>query len=119
MIEHLHRGKIYIVCFNVFSVRSRRYPARTITNVDYADDITLLTNAPVQAESLLPSLEQAAGYIGLPVNVDKMAYMGNISTRNGCSLKVKVDKFTNLASYREAIGHRGIRPNFFRAAVAY
>ena len=29
------------------------YPAKTITDTDYADDIALLANAPTQAESLL------------------------------------------------------------------
>ena len=38
-------------------VRSRRYPAQTITNTDYADDIALLANTPTQAESLLQSLD--------------------------------------------------------------
>ena len=37
--------------------RSRRYPAKTITNADYADDIAILANMPNQAETLLHSLE--------------------------------------------------------------
>ena len=37
--------------------RSRRYPAKTITDADYADDIALLANTPNQAETLLHSLE--------------------------------------------------------------
>ena len=37
--------------------RSRRYPAQTIMDADYADDIALLVNAPAQAETLLHSLE--------------------------------------------------------------
>ena len=37
--------------------RSRRYPAQTITDANYADDIALLANSPAQAESLLYSLE--------------------------------------------------------------
>ena len=40
-------------------------------DVDYADDIMLLANTPAQAESLLHSLERAAGGIGLHVNADK------------------------------------------------
>ena len=51
--------------------RSRRYPAKTITDADYADDIALLTNTPNQAETLLHSLERAAAGIGLHVNVHK------------------------------------------------
>ena len=82
--------------------RSRRYSTKTITDVNYADDIVLLTNIPIQAESLLHSLEQAAGGIGLHVNSDKMEYMcftqsGDISTLNSRSLKL-VDKFTYLGS---------------------
>ena len=33
--------------------KSRRYPAQTITDADYAYDIAILANAPVQAETLL------------------------------------------------------------------
>ena len=40
--------------------RSRRYPAKTITDADYADDIAILANTPIQAEILLHSLEQAS-----------------------------------------------------------
>ena len=51
--------------------KSRQYPAKTITDVDYADDIALLSNTPTQAESLLHSMERAAGDISLNVNADK------------------------------------------------
>ena len=30
---------------------SRRYPAKTITDADYADDIAILTNTPAQTET--------------------------------------------------------------------
>ena len=49
----------------------RRYPARTIPGADYADDIALLANTPAQAQSLLHSLERAAGGIDLHINADK------------------------------------------------
>ena len=39
--------------------RSRRYPAKTITDADYSDDIALQANTPNQAETLLHSLERA------------------------------------------------------------
>ena len=45
-------------------VKSRRYPAESITDVDYADYLALLVNIPAEAESLLHNLEQAAGSIG-------------------------------------------------------
>ena len=82
--------------------RSRRYPAKTITDADYVDDIALLANTPNQAETLLHILERAAAGIGLHVNAHKTEYMyynqtGDISTRDGTSLKL-VDKFTYLGS---------------------
>ena len=43
--------------FELTKKRSRRYPAKTTTNVDYADDIAILANMPNQAETLLHSLE--------------------------------------------------------------
>ena len=43
--------------FKLVKERSRRYPALTITDMDYADDLALLTNTPAQAKSLLHSLE--------------------------------------------------------------
>ena len=39
--------------FKLTKERSRRYPAQTITDHDYADDIVLLANAPAQDETLL------------------------------------------------------------------
>ena len=79
---------------------SRRYPAKTITDADHADDIAILENTPNQAETLLNSLERAAAGIGLHVNAHKMEYMcynqtGDISTLDGTPFKL-VDKFIFL-----------------------
>ena len=92
--------------FELTKKRSRRYPAKTITDADYADDIAILANTPDQAETLLHSLEQAAAGIGLYVNAHKTEYMcynqtGDISTLDGTSLKL-VDKFTYLGSSVES-----------------
>ena len=88
--------------FKLTKERTRRYPAKTITDTDYADDIALLANAPAQAETLLHSLEQVAAGIGLHANAFKTEYMcfnqtGDISTLNGSALKL-VDKFTYFGS---------------------
>ena len=88
--------------FKLTKERSRRYPAKTIIDADYADDIALLANATVQTEALLHSLERTAVGIGLHVNAHKTEYMcfnqtGDISTLNGSSVKL-VDKFTYLGS---------------------
>ena len=82
--------------------RSRRYPVKTITDADYADDIAILANAPARAETLLHSPERAAASIVLHVNAYKTEYMclnqtGGISILGRSSLKL-VDKFSYLGS---------------------
>ena len=88
--------------FELTKKRSRRYPTKTITDADYADEIAILANTPNQAETLLHSLERAAAGIGLYVNARKTEYMcynqmGDISTLDETPLKL-VDKFTYLGS---------------------
>ena len=88
--------------FKLAKERSRRYPAKTITDTDYADYIALIANKPAQAESLLHCLEGAAGGIGLHVNADKTKYTcfnqrDDISTLKSGPLKL-VNKFTYLGS---------------------
>ena len=51
--------------------RSRQYPAETITDTDYTDEIVLLANPLSHAVFLLHCLELAAGAIGIHVNADK------------------------------------------------
>ena len=38
--------------FQLTKKRSKRYPAKTITDADYADDLALMANTPNQAETL-------------------------------------------------------------------
>ena len=88
--------------FELTKKRNRRYPAKTITDADYVDDIVILANTPNQAETLLHSLEQATAGIGFHVNAHKTEYMcfnqtDDISTLDRSSLKL-VDKFTYLGS---------------------
>ena len=83
--------------FKLIKERSRRYPTKTNTDVDYTDDIALLENAPAQAETLLHSVERAAAGIGLHVNAHQTEYMCFNQILNGSSLKL-VDKFAYLGS---------------------
>ena len=104
-LDYVLRTSIDIIKENGFKLwkeRSRRYPAQTITDTDYADGLPLLANSPAQAETQLHSLERAAGGIGPNVNEDRTEYMcfnqrGDISTLNCSSLKL-ADKFTYLGS---------------------
>ena len=104
-LEYVFRTSIDLMRENGFKLakeRSRRYPAQTITDADYADDIALPNNSLAQAKSLLHVLKRVADGIDLYVNADKTEYMcfnhrGLISTLKGGPLKL-VDKFTHLGS---------------------
>ena len=104
-LENVLRTSINKIRENGFELRkkrSRKYPAKTITDADYADDIAILANAPTKAETLLHSLERAGAGIGVHVNAHKTEYMcfnqtGGISTLGGSSLKL-VDKITYQGS---------------------
>ena len=94
--EHVLRTSIDKIRKNGLELtknRSERYPAKTITDADSADDLALLANTPNQAETPLHSLERSAAGIGLHVNAHKTEYMcynqtGNITTLYGASLKL-------------------------------
>ena len=59
-------------CFTRKNARIKPYPTETTTDTDYADDMALLTNTPIQVKSLRHSLEYAAEGIGHYVNAVKM-----------------------------------------------
>ena len=103
-LDYVLRTSIDLMKENSFElVKERcRCPAETITDANYADNMALLANSSVQAESLLHSLERAAGGIDPHVNADQTEYMcfnerRDISTRKGGLLKL-VDKFTYRGS---------------------
>ena len=76
--DYVLRTSIDLIKENSFTLKKkkgRRYPAETITDANYADDIALLTITPTQAESQLHNLEQVAGGIGPYVNADKTECM--------------------------------------------
>ena len=99
--------------FELTKKRSRRYPAKTITDADYADEIVILAKTPGEAETLLHSLERAAAGVGLYVNAHRTEYMsfnetGDIFTLGGSFLKL-VDKFTYLGRSVSSTGKTSIR----------
>ena len=103
-LDYVLKTSIDLIKENVFTLKKARSRqiSRNITDADYADDIALLPNTPIQAESQLHILEQAAVGVVPQMNADETEYIcfnqeGDISTLNGVPLKL-VDKFTYLGS---------------------
>jgi len=61
--------------FTLTPRRSRRHPPIIITNTDFADDITLLSDTVEKAQLLLTQVEKVAAMIGLHINEKKTEYM--------------------------------------------
>ena len=88
--------------FTLKTSRGRRFPAETITDADYADDLALFTDNIEEATKLLHALEKAAGDIGLYVNAKKTEFMpfqqeGSMKTLKGETVK-QVYSFVYLGS---------------------
>ena len=91
--------------FTISPRRSRRQPADVITDLDFADDIALLSDTLDQAQELLSRVESAADAVGLQMNVSKtkvMAYNAKedvvLTTQSGSCLE-HVQDFQYLGSW--------------------
>ncbi|KAL5271253.1 hypothetical protein ACHWQZ_G001778 [Mnemiopsis leidyi] len=98
--------------------QSRRIPAVTVTDLDFADDLALLSNTIQEAQSLLNDLEVAAEKVGLCMNSSKTEFMtinidsekASIKSKGGHSLE-HVDDFKYLGQgWRNRGGQGGHGP---------
>ena len=79
----LKKHWIYLYLYNYSNLylgftlikKIKRYPDLHITDIDYADDIAILTNSMLDANTLLYKIEDTAKDIGLHINSDKNEYM--------------------------------------------
>ena len=91
--------------FTIIPRKSRRINSVMITDLDFADDLALISDTIIHAENLLHSLEKAASLVGLSLNAQKTESMyinmnkdSVIKSHNGIDLR-NVDDFKYLGSY--------------------
>ena len=73
-------------------MRSTRHPAQYLTDTDFADDITLISEYLVNAQSLLQSLEQASNCVGLYLNKKNTEYINKCNNDSDFIIKTIQDK---------------------------
>jgi len=85
--------------------QSRRIPATVITDMDFADDIALVSESIAQAQEMLSRVEDSAYGVGLVMNAGKTKFMTynigdivNIKAKDGSELE-RVDDFKYLGSW--------------------
>ena len=64
-------GESRILASHITPGKSRRYPAVVLTDLDYADDISLLSDNVEQAQELLNRVELECAKVGLRLNAKK------------------------------------------------
>ena len=93
--------------FQLEKRRSRRIGPDVITDLDFADDIALLSEEIEQAQELLSRVETSVGKVGLRMNAGKTKYMSfnhvsaDIHTSDGTSLE-EVTDFKYLGALMES-----------------
>ena len=84
--------------------QSRRVGPVVVTDLDFADDIALLSNNIQQAQELLQRVETSVAKVGLKMNSSKTKYMTynsdntNINTNDGIALE-EVNNFKYLGAW--------------------
>ena len=82
---------------------SRKYPAKMLTDADFADDLVILSDKIGNAAKLLLKiLETTAASVGLYLNATKTKFIavnteGTVTAQNGCDLE-QVNNFNYLGS---------------------
>ena len=91
-------GKEEELGFTITPKRSRRHPKEVITDLDFADDIALLSDEIEQAQKLLSSVERECNKVGLGLNAPKTKYLAYniesqqpLKTLDGTTLEQKDD----------------------------
>ena len=74
-IKFYIRDKSPRLVFTLKPARSKRYKAIKLADIEFADDIALLANSAIDAQSLLQTVEEIAASVGLKMNKSKKKYM--------------------------------------------
>ena len=68
-------GKEQTYGFTIEPQKSRRVQAKTITDLDFADDIALISDLVSEAQELLLAVEKECNEVGLKINAPKTQFM--------------------------------------------
>ena len=101
-------GKETQLGFTLEPRRSRRYPSTHVTDLNFADDIALISNEIQQAKELMKQVEMEAAKVGLHVNAKKTEAMPfnqeqscDMESINGEKIK-EVKNFKYLGGWMES-----------------
>ena len=79
--------------------RSRRHPAKSLNDLDFADDITLLESSISRAQAQLTKTAEAAADLGLVISAPKTEYM-TVNCNPQPALQVYGDPINHVSGFR-------------------
>ena len=82
-------GRVVELGFTIKPRRSMRYPAKVQTDLDFADDISLLSNEITQAQKLIDLVQHECKKTGLHLNASKTKF---IALNSPPDIKLMADK---------------------------
>jgi hypothetical protein len=98
-------GKEEELGFCLMKRRSRRIGPEVVTDLDFADDIALISDSTAKAQAFLGAVEKEAREVGLQINAKKTKAMAfnlnydfNLTSENGDNIE-KVEDFKYLGSW--------------------
>ena len=108
VLRETFKGREEALGFKLHRRRSRRVPAVYVTDLDFADDLALLTEEMEQAQDVLMRLETEAAKVGLRCNAKKTELQIfnqtdpiQVKALNGDEIKI-VNNFKYLGSWTES-----------------
>ena len=98
-------GREYKLGFQLKKIKIRRVPPITVTDMDFEEDIELVSEYIKEAQIMITRVEKSAKRVGLSMNTGKMKYMRyntnqqfEIKAIDGSSLK-RVKQFKYLGAW--------------------
>ena len=95
--------------FQLRKRKSRRVPLITVIDMDFTDDIALVSEVIKEAQEMLTRVEKSAKRVGLSMNTGKTKYMSyntnqqiEIKAIDGSNLKM-VEDFKYLGAWIDAV----------------
>ena len=90
------------VGFMIQILLSRRHPAKFATDLDFADDIALLSGTMASAQTPLTAVEENAAAVGLRINMKKTGYIriGDFFSDSHPTLRVSSGEIAEVTDFR-------------------